>query len=45
MRPRGGDCAFHHFEPINSTHAAKGAEIYGYDIGAIPSTNRLYSSY
>jgi hypothetical protein len=38
MRPRGGDCAHHHFEPLNSTFAAKGSEIYGYDIGYIQGT-------
>jgi hypothetical protein len=35
MRPRGGDCAYHHFEPLTSTFASKGAEIYGYDTGEI----------
>jgi hypothetical protein len=33
MRPRGMACSHHHFEPITSSLANKGAEIFGIDIG------------
>jgi hypothetical protein len=33
MRPRGMSCSHHHFEPITSALANKGAEIFGIDVG------------
>ena len=33
MRPRGMACSHHHFEPIASSFANKGGEIFGIDIG------------
>lgn len=33
MRPKGMACSHHHFEPITSSFANKGGEIFGIDIG------------
>jgi hypothetical protein len=36
MRPRGSELSYHHFEPITSSLAERGAEIFGNDYG-LPS--------
>ena len=41
MRPRGMACSHHHFEPIASSFANKGGEIFGIDIGKFDPVERV----
>ena len=46
MRPRGSELSYHHFEPITSSLAERGGEIFGNDYGKIvlPSGVSLFDS-
>jgi hypothetical protein len=46
MRPRGSELSYHHFEPITSSLAERGGEIFGNDYGKIvpPSGVSLFDN-